>query len=817
MKLPNRRTLLALFWAALVAVAVPAFAAPGSGRIQDARRLVVQRCISCHGESQAGGLDLRTQKAMLRKLPSGGAGAAIMDRVTGAKTPRMPPGEPLADAEIELIRAWTAGGMPDAVSDPGQAIHWSFRPVRDLPAGKPGAARLRPEMRRNEIDDYIFTRLAREKMRPSPEADRYTLIRRLSFDLRGLPPSQAEIAAFVGDRSPEAYEKLVDRFLASPRYGERWAQHWLDLVRFAETNGFELDADRPQAWRYRDYVIDAFNADLPYDRFITEQIAGDLLDPNDFRLRTAAGFLRAGPRHVVGGNQDEAVNRQEWLTEAVSGIGSAVMGLTVQCARCHDHKFDPISQRDYYSLEAFLAGAEDAEFRKIDPEVEAAHKRAMALHASRLKPITDAIAEIEAPYRAALQQKKIDALEEPFRSAYFTPVEKRTPEQKRIATEAMALIRLSWDEVVGALPEEPRRRRAALRRRMHDLQLRAPEPLPFAPSVREREGEAPVTHLLVRGEVHAKGDVVPPAVPAVLASAAPGAPPGRPRRVALAAWLTDGRNPLPARVMVNRIWQRCFGHGLVRTLNDFGSNGEPPTHPELLDRLATRFVQGGWRIKPLLKTILLSHTYRQTSAASPDALARDPENRLLQHQNLRRLDAEAIRDAALAASGLLNIRMKGPSIRVPLEPEIYETIFTEGEPDNLWPVDPNPEQHLRRSIYLLRKRNVRLPLMAVFDAPDMMSPCGARGQSVHALQALTLMNSDFMQQISRALAQRLTREIQGDEQRVRRLFLLTAGRPPSSAESKAMLAFLSQQADAAAAWEDLALAGLNLNDQVYLR
>lgn len=816
-----------------IALMVIAFAGLASvARAEDAglparaHDLIQRRCFACHGSEQKGKLDLRTRQGLLAGGASGAAAkpgdarSLLIQRVTAEGAARMPPDGSLTPEEIETLRQWIAGGAvyPSGAAD--SAGHWSFSP----PVRKTPPLIVDPLFRaavRSPVDNFVFKKLEAEGLDPSPEADRYTLIRRLSFDVTGLPPTQAEIARFVTDRSPRAYEDLVDRLLASPHYGERWAQHWLDTVRFAETNGFELDGDRPQAWRYRDYVVDALNADLPYDRFITEQIAGDLLAPDDFKMRVAVGFLRAGPQHVVGGNQDAAVNRQEWLTEAVSGLGNSVMGLTIQCARCHDHKFDPIPQRDYYALEAFLAATADEEFKSVPAGVVEAHSRATAAHSALLQPIKNALAAIEKPYRERLRAEKLNRLEAPFAQALAAPAEKRTPEQKRLAGEAMNLIKVSWDEVVAVLPPDIAARRKALRREMHEIELRAPEPLPFAPSVSDRLQPTPATHLLIRGEAHAKGEEVKPAFPSALRL--PALPPtaaGEPRRIALARWLTRPDHPLTARVAVNRIWQHYLGRGLVGTPNDFGANGERPSHPELLDWLATELVRQEWSLKSIHRTILLSRTYRQQSQSTASGESADPSNRLFWRQNRRRLDAEAVRDAYLAAAGLLNREMGGPSIRIPIEPEVYETIFTEGEPDNLWPVHPNPRQHVRRSLYLLRKRNVRLPLMAVFDAPDMMSSCAARGQSVHALQALTLLNSPLAQQSAEALAARVRQEAQSDGQRIRRMFLHCAGRPPLPAEERAALDFVRQStaADgAAAAWTDLALGVLNLNDTIYLR
>jgi hypothetical protein len=759
---------------------------------------------------------------------------------------------------------------PSPIANPQRPLgstHWSFQPMR-VPAVPKVKGRA---WVRNPIDAFVLAKLEAKGLRPAPSADARTLIRRLYLDLLGVPPTPEDVEAFVaacaaervqgsgfrltyppqpplpkgkgGDRtlarvvgrrkfpfplgeglgersapaSDKAYERLVDRLLADPRYGERWAQHWLDVVRFGETNGFELDQDRPQAWRYRDWVVRALIEDKPYDRFLTEQIAGDELDPNDFDRRVATGFLRAGPQHVVGGNNDPAVDRQEWLTEAVTGVGAAVMGVTIQCARCHDHKYDPIPQADYYRLQAFFAATDNRDYEKITPEQKQAYETAVKANQARKQPIQAEIAIIEKPYRERLRQQKLERLAQmdpKAAEAVRTAPDKRTPEQKKLASEAQVQLNLSWEEVVAVLIPADRERRAALRQKLHAIEAEAPEPLPAAPTVADVLDPLPKVHVLKGGDVHRPAEEVQPGFLTVLGGGGPdlnaaacGGKSGG-RRLALARWLTRPDHPLTARVIVNRLWQRHFGRGIVATPNDFGKNGSLPTHPLLLDWLAAAFVRTpasgrggvgerengrvggaivrkgshsssfplshsapkevaaerwacGWSLKQLHRLIVTSSAYRQASTSNRAGVRSDPSNRLLWRQNRQRLDAEALRDSVLAVAGTLTPQLGGPPVRVPLEKEVYDTIFTEAEPDNLWPVTPDRRQHTRRSLYLLRKRNVRLPLFVVFDSPDMMTPCAARGESVHALQALTLMNSDFMQQQSRALARRLLTSADG--------------------------------------------------------
>jgi hypothetical protein len=734
------------------------------------------------------------------------------------------------------------------------AQYWAFRkPVRPiLPSVKNSA------WVKNPIDAFVLARLEAKGLSPSPPADKRTLLRRVTFDLTGLPPTPEEIRAFVADNAADAYEKVVRRLLDSPAYGERWAQHWLDVVRFGETNGFELDQEREQAWRYRDSVVNSLNADKPYDRFLIEQIAGDEVDPDSFEMRLATGFLRAGPQHVVAGNQGAAINRQEWLTEVMFGVGNGILGLTVGCARCHNHKFDPIPQTDYFRLQAFFAAADNSDFKRPTKEQEEAYEAAVKAHKDKLKPIQDAIKSIEKPYEDRLKAEKRARLEAQFANALAKDDKQRTEEEKRLAKDAQRMLSINWDELVTALSPEDKAKRAALRQQMHKINLYEPEALPKALAVADVIKPTPAMHILKGGDPHREGAEVQPGFLIALEDlpAAEIKPTANStgRRLALARWLTQPDHPLTARVMMNRLWHHHFGRGIVATPNDFGRNGQQPTHPELLDWLATEFATPrsgkSWSLKQMHALMVLSNTYQQAYVADAAKEKLDPDNKLLWRMNRQRLDAEALRDAVLAVNGTLTEQMGGPSIRVPLEPEVYDQIFTEYEPDNLWPVHPDPRQHRRRSLYLVRKRNVRLPMLVAFDAPDLMSSCGARSVSVHALQSLTLMNSEFMLEQSKALAGRLFNDTaqvktgrEGREAKmIARLYELALGRQPKPAEVQATRAFLKEQAtllhgriargekvavindapksvDAAmvAAWVDLSLATMNLNEFLYLR
>lgn len=701
---------------------------------------------------------------------------------------------------------------------------------------------------RNPLDAFILRKLEAAKLRPAPEADRLTLIRRVTLDLTGLPPTPNEVDAFLKDTSPDAYEKVVDRLLASPHYGERWATHWLDVVRFAESNGYEADGERPQAWRYRDYVIKSLNDDKPYDRFLTEQIAGDeLAAGKDSReaaeLWIATGMHRCGPVHKVGGNLDVDVVRQEVLTEMVNGFGSAVLGLTVGCCRCHDHKFDPLSLGDYYRLQAFFGSTQYADIEFSTPAEQQARKKAVDGLNAKIGPLRSQVTRLDAPYRTQLTKAKREALEPKFRVALDTPNEKRTPEQKKLVADANTLLKVSWDEVLAALSPEDRAKREALREQIHALEARLPPPLPAAWAIRN---ETPAqTFVLKRGNPRSKWTAVIPAFPRVLVAAE-----AQPKnRTELAKWVTRPDHPLTARVIVNRLWQHHFGRGIVATPNDFGTRGARPTHPELLDWLACELVspasdvahpqQQPWSLKHIHRLMVTSSTYRQ--ASTPHAT--DPDNKLFGRMHRQRLEAEAVRDSILTAAGTLNRQLGGRSIKVPLEPEVYDLIFTEGERDGLWPVTPDTAQHTRRSIYLFSKRNVRQPLFEAFDQPDTLNSCAVRPVSTFAPQALILMNGPFVQEQGKALAVRLVREVGTDPgTQIDALYRRALGRQPRAEERQLAVEFLKEQADtirdrlrsrlpvgldaadlpagadvaAARALADLCIAVFNTNEFVYV-
>jgi hypothetical protein len=621
-----------------------------------------------------------------------------------------------------------------AVAAPaGAQKPWAFEPVKQVepPADPSGASA-------NPIDRFVRAKLRQRGLGPAGPADKATLMRRVTFDLIGLPPTPEEVGAFLADNSPDAFAKAVDRLLASPHYGEHWGRHWLDVVRYGDTGGFEADHLYPNAWRFRDYVIRSLNSDKPFDRFIQEQVAGDELWPDDPDAALATGLYCVGPvleESAMVPNQLE----YEWLTDAADTTGAAFLGLTFACARCHDHKYDPLTQQDYFAMQAVFAAS-------------------------------------DRPFPGKVRLLRIKGLNGLLSDA---PVPKE-------------------------LMDDPR------------CTLRTDDKA--APQLFHRH--EPVTvHRLRRGELNKPREEVGPAVPAALlpAGRAPDfarVPPMK-RRAALARWLASPDNPLTARVIVNRVWGWHFGQAIVRTPGDFGAQGEPPTHPELLDWLARDFVEHGWGLKRLHRLILLSSTYRMSSRAEGRGLEADPEDRLLWHFPRRRLEGEAIRDALLACAGTLNPKPGGPPVVPPLGTQELAGLF---DAKGKWPVTKDAAEHTRRSAYLVVRRTFAYPLFAAFDPPEVMTSCPQRPRTVVPAQALTLLNSPLAREQSAAFARRLLTEC-GDRpaDAVARAWRLAFGRPPTAAEAERAVAFLRHRSGPPqAALADLCLALFNANEFIYV-
>ena len=962
---------------------------------RDVQPIFQARCTRCHGaEQQRSQLRLDSRTGALRGglsgtvvIPGDSRGSALFQRITGVLQPRMPfEGSPLPAEEIARIQAWIDAGAPGAVdTEPPDKRHWAYRkPVRPEPPVVANANWIR-----NPIDRFVLARLEREGLAPAPEADRETLIRRVSLDLIGLPPTLAEVDAFLADTGADAYERVVDRLLASPHYGERWARPWLDLARYADTNGYEKDRRR-SAWMYRDWVIDALNRDLSFRDFTIQQIAGDLLPEATTAQKIATGFHRNTLLNQEGGIDVEEA-RWETLVDRVNTTASTWLGSTVACAQCHNHKFDPFSQKDYYRMLAFF---DNAEYRVeglgdvvkdkwiVEPDLELAppevlkKRDVLKAEAEELKKTIDASdlgAELAAwesalappaprwtilhpvqsssAYAAVLEKKKdgsvlvsgpvadkdtytvtaklprgaitalrLEVLPDPSLPANGPG---RSPTGNFILTrlglragsEPIALVRVAADfaedgrsvaqaidesedsgwgidgqqgrahtalflpaQPIGggggaltvtleqytgsakstlgrfrlsvtssanpwgafAVPEEirkvlgtPRASRSAeqtkaltdyfrpLASSLDPARVRLAQvrreldaiPIPTAMVLRERAGsERPSTPLRVRGSYMSPGERVYAATPAFLTPL----PEGRPaNRLGLAYWLVDEENPLTARVAVNRAWEQLFGRGLVLTSEDFGTQGEPPTHPELLDWLATTFTSQGWSTKAIHRLMVTSATYRQSSRAAPALIERDPDNRLLARGPRFRVEAETVRDVALAVSGLLSPKVGGPSV-FPDQPDgVWDNPYSKDK----WTLSEGEDRY-RRSLYTFVRRTAPYPMLTTFDAPSREFCTVRRVRTNTPLQALTLMNDPAFFAAAKALAGRALRDAAPQpEARAVHIFRLATARRPSAAELAPLLRFYRAQAerhagDDAAAWTMVASVVLNLDETV---
>ena len=902
--------------------------------------LLVRRCLECHSAEARGGLDLRTRGSLLKGgetgtviVPGKPDESLLFEHVS---TNYMPPKKPLQAAEIAVIKTWIERGayFPDRALDlynfgterRGGYDWWSLQPVT-----RPAVPDLHGTGRqRTAIDGFVLARLQAACLAFSDPADRATYIRRVTYDLHGLPPTYDEVQAFVNDTRPDAYETLIDRLLASPRYGERWGRHWLDIVRFAESNGFERDRLRTDFWRYRDYVIAAFNADLPYNEFVREQLAGDALRPDDPQALIATGFLVAGPKNDVGtiSELERMMTRQDELDEYVVATGTTFLGLTIGCARCHDHKFDPIPTRDYYSFTSIFSGLDRTDNVVAQPAEKVRHAAASQVVQKRIDAAKSALAGILKPAREIVlaelaaeraktpqsdklppvsfarnedafpavmarflrfeikattaAQPCLDELEvygsnpklnlalassgakatassllpgypihqiqhlndgqtgnswswisnEPGKG--WAQIEFPRPTeisrivwsrdrsgtlQDRLATDYAVAVSgdgQAWTTVSSSQRRQPFQggnspaaeipteqmiaRLTAAQRSAYDhtakelaaaeAELKAIPPLPVSYSA--RNGAAQPAFILRRGNVRDRQEPVGPralsAVKALDANLLPQNDDSGPaRRRRLAEWIIDPRNPLTARVIVNRVWQYHFGQGIVDTPSDLGFNGDRPSHPQLLDWLASDFMEHGWTLKRLHKLMVLSDVYRQSSQSRPEAMAKDGTNRLLWRMNPQRIDAEALRDSVLQTSGQLDFQMGGPSYRM--------FHYRDGNvPDYLLLEKPGPETW-RRGVYMFNIRTFQEPLMSVFDCPDPSVQTPRRGQSTTALQALSLMNNPFVFDQSRALADRVVRlagKQASAEQQVQTAYRLAYARDPVPVETAGAIDFVKQ-------------------------
>ena len=819
--------------------------------------ILESNCLPCHDQlTRNSGFSIENAESVLvggaRHGPAVRAGdpaaSVLMKVLRGEVQPRMPFGKAaLPEADLAAIEAWIRG-LDAQVTSAAEKTHWAFvQPRREEPP-----AISEGQWPRNGIDNFILSKLEENGLTPAEEATRETLIRRLYFDLIGLPPAWEEVRAFAAATSPDAYEGLVDRLLADPRYGERWARHWLDLARYADTSGYEGDPENYHTWRYRDYVVDAFNNDKPYDQFVKEQIAGDefvrsmsaepLPAPEPEHV-VALTFLRLAPFTEPRGER----SRHELLTEMTSTVSSVFLGLTSGCAQCHDHKYDPIPTKDFYRLKAFFAtvyvaparpgdifqigGPQPAAFYRPGEKEWADQEREK--YENELKNVEAEFKEFQGPLLERLKAAKKDKPEEP-------PTERadeKADEKKELTVGDLAkAIKAEKDDADGSresplFSAEERQRHAHFRRRVRVLKdrilrvepsamsLRTMDPPPYGPSV-------PTTYVLNRGQWDQPAEAVEPGfLSAVTGHSQPAEliqvdryqrHPGHGRRMTLANWIASPEHPLTARVMMNRLWQYRFGRGIVETSSDFGKNGALPSHSELLDWLAVRFVDEKWSLKAMQRLMVTSSAYRQASRRTDDQGEKaDPENRLLWRFPRQRLEGEVIRDSVLAVSGRLNPARGGPPVSPPLPKGLENELDSKYE-NNFWETSSREESR-KRSLYVFQRRSLALPMLQTFDAPVLDASCDRRRTSITPLQALSLYDGDFVNEEARHFADRVKAQggAQTDSQ-IRHAFQLALSRGPSADESEQVRGFFASAESEEEALVGLCRVLLNSNEFVYV-
>jgi cytochrome c553 len=750
---------------------------------KEVRPILAERCHKCHGEIAKPKAKLRlTSRANLLKggesgpaaIPGKPADSLIIQAIRYNDTPKMPPTEKLKDREIDVLTRWVQMGLPwpepkqtlsASVATGGptkeQREFWSFQPVRDY---APPAVMER-SWPHSAIDRFILAKLEENGLRPAKPADKRTLIRRATFDLIGLPPTPAEIDAFLADDSPQAFSRVVDRLLSSPHYGERWGRHWLDLVRYTDSfdarivNGPGNEMDVTEAWRYRDWVVDAFNRDLPYDQFITDQLAGDILaakEPGHEKAILATGMLAIG--NWGGGDADKEKLLTDIVDDQIDVVGRTILALTIGCARCHDHKFEPIPTADYYSLAGIFFSTHI--LPNVGPKTNGPPMLRIPL------------APKEAVEKQARYEARLAELEKELKAA--PPATSKSPQTA-----------------------ESRSRLAKLQDELTEVKKSAPPSVPFANGA--LEGGVPESphagihdvRIHIRGSYARLGDLVPRRFPRILAGENQAPIKEGSGRLQLARWLTSADNPLSARVMANRIWQHHFGQGIVRSASNFGKQGERPIYPELLDYLAKRFVESGWSMKALHRLIMASAAYQQTSEPEPEILNKDPENRLFGRMNRQRLEAEAIRDNLLAAAGRLDRAMGGKAVRDFHSP--------------------------RRTLYQMTIRSEGSGFGPLFDVADSTAPVANRSVSTVAPQALFLLNHPFVMEQKSALARLILAPVGADnKERIERAYMRLYARPPTGEETRIGLDFLNREGSSPQAWEELCEILLCANEFIYV-
>ncbi len=831
---------------------------------KDIQPILETSCLKCHGAAvQLSKLDLRSRSGALTGgvhgaaiSPGNAQSSKLYRMVAGLEKPSMPLEGKLKPEQVEAIRLWIEQGAvwdaiapsttPVAASDFEQGLvsdearkYWAFqKPVRSsLPI-----AGLHP------VDSFLLKALRDRGLKPAPTADAGTLIRRAYLDLIGLPPSPAEVSSFVNDKSPKAWEKAIDHLLASPHYGERWGRHWLDVARYADSNGYEHDFDRPNAWRYRDYVIRAFNHDTPWNDFLREQLAGDELDSVTRDTLIATGFLRNYAK-VGFREKDNPEFRYEYLDDMIATVGRGILGLTVQCARCHNHKFDPIPQKDYYRLQASLFGYVEVDHPLTSAAEAKAYEKKLAEITAKTNEVRNTIRDLEQPYRAPLLAEKYKKFPANIQAAIATPEGQRTPGQTLLANQIIRTVSVSSADLDRTMKPDDLARKKALLELQKSIESERPAQIPVAMGITDGDYrftpdgpgdepapgkgikneavdgsflhggsgryKAPPSYFLIRGDVNSRGSLMQPGFVTVASSGAPpveippssGATSGR--RRALAEWLVSPDNPLTARVMMNRIWHHHFGRGIVPTLDNFGKMGDLPTHPELLDWLSVEFVEGGWSVKQMHRLLMTSDAYRMSSQFADEGnLQSDPQNKFHWRFRARRLEGEIVRDSVLSAGGSLNRTMGG----MPVFPALQNEVLGQMK-NGIWRKQADGPEVWRRSVYIYRKRGLPFPMLESFDLPDQNISCGARNVSTVPTQALILLNDEFVVKQAELFAQRVEEARPRDVGRqIELAYQLALGRTPSERERKMAREYLQTRS----------LAGFthvlfNLNEFVYLR
>jgi len=804
---------------------------------REVRPLLDQHCLKCHGlEKQKGGLRFDTKEGAFKTGESGEkaivpghANESRLIKLVSSKddAEKMPSkGKPLSVAQIDLLRRWIDAGAPWIETGASTGIvaraemivtdddrkHWSYLPLKSpaVPAIK------QPGLARTPVDRFILSTLEEKGIAPTPQASARRLVRRIYFDLIGLPPTPEQVESFVrifAKDSQAAVKSLVDQLLASPHYGERWARHWLDVVRYADSDGQESDADRPTAHYYRDFVIRSLNEDLAFDTFTRWQLAGDELEPDNSQAIAATGFIVAGTHAELADNlmEEERIRtRFNELDDMIATTGSAMLGLTLGCARCHDHKYDPVPRRDYYRMLCAFNGGDRAQVPLAHLEEVRRHREAEAKWKTEFdsakKDLDEWVKAARKMHQTAVRHAKIEALKISDDEKALLKNDPESSQAKELAKKFSKELKIEDADYRPFLSDEERDDWNTREKALKAVEGRKPKTLPTALAFADFGAKPRESFLLARGDFRAKGEPVElgfltaltrgktPADYWTSARAESRRPDSTQQRRAMAEWMTDvdhGAGALAARVIVNRVWQHHFGQGLVRTVNDFGARCDPPTHPELLEWLTAEFVKGGWKLKPLHRLIMSSSVYLQDTTFDAAKSKLDPDNRLLWRRRPQRIESEILRDAMLAVSGTLNMKMFGPAFKSPVAPEaIQARNMKDPYPNDL----KDTPATRRRSIYMFHKRVVQQPLMQAFDGPDAQASCGRRENTTVAPQALALLNDKFVRARSMDFAQKVEKQAGAEpEAQVRLAWRSALSREPSAGELESSRAFIKAQ------------------------